>query len=63
MARRGRKRLPEDLRKTEQVRVALTVSEYKTLTEVAESLGVTMSALARESVIRLLAEGKQNGTV
>ncbi len=63
MMKRGRKRLPDDLRKTEAVRVALTVTEYQSLVGVAESLGMTMSGLAREIVVGALIERKQNGTV
>jgi hypothetical protein len=54
--KKGRKRLPDHLRKTEQVGVALTVSEYEGLVELAASLGVTISALARQSVISVLTE-------
>jgi hypothetical protein len=56
MARRGRPRLPDHLRKTEQVRIVLTVDEYESLFELSESLGLSMSAIARESVVQLLTE-------
>jgi hypothetical protein len=58
--KKGRKRLPDYLRKTEQVGVALTVSEYEGLIEIAESLGVTISAFARQSVIQALTERNQS---
>ena len=48
---RGRPRLPDNLRKTEQVRVVLTVDERDELIELSQSLNVTMSALARSWVV------------
>lgn len=56
MNRRGRPRLPDHLRKTEQVRIVLTVDEYQSLLELSESVGMSMSAIARQSVINLLTE-------
>jgi hypothetical protein len=62
MAKRGRPRLPAELRKTEQVRVVLTVGEYEALLTFAESSEKTMSAVARELVIDCLQkEGVLNG--
>ena len=44
------------MRKTEQVRIVLTVDEHQSLLELSESIGVSMSAIARQSVIELLTE-------
>lgn len=43
--------MPDNLRKTEQVRVVLTVDERDELIELSQSLNVTMSALARSWVV------------
>ena len=48
---RGRPRLPDNLRKTEQVRVVLTADERDELIELSQSLNMTMSALARSWVV------------
>jgi len=62
MSKRGRPRLPVELRKTEQVRVVLTVSQYEALLAFAESSEKSMSAVARELVIDcLLKQGVLNG--
>jgi hypothetical protein len=60
MNKRGRPRLPDHLRKTEQVRIVLTVDEYKSLLQLSESLGLSMSAIARQGVIGLLTERANN---
>jgi hypothetical protein len=60
MNKRGRPRLPDHLRKTEQVRIVLTVEEYKSLLQLSESLGLSMSAIARQGVIGLLTERANN---
>jgi hypothetical protein len=52
MMRRGRPRLPDNLRKIEQVRVVLTVDERNELIALSESLNMSMSALARSFVVK-----------
>ena len=63
MSKRGRPRLPDHLRRTEQIRIVLTVDEYESLLQLSESLGLSMSAMARQSVVQLITERVNDGTV